>query len=184
MTPYYSRFPEEFRISDREILSIIESHKPKSVLDIGCASGLILGFLKHLLPDARLVGGDWSPERLRGCREDRTLAGIEFVDMDPFNIPRAAFEAIIANAVLYELSNDQFRNAMKSMKDGLTDDGVLVVFDFFHRAAAVEAEGITIRSMDETTRLLLEIGLSSIEFRETGPTISDSQPWRTMVAKS
>jgi SAM-dependent methyltransferase len=102
------------------------------LLDIGCSTGNLLRHLRSALPELELTGGDLTPDVLARCRADPELEGVEFAELDVLALPEQRFDAVVANAVLFLLTDDEFARAAGSIKQALRPGGALVAFDLFH----------------------------------------------------
>ena len=133
---YQRKYAEQVRESDRVVIDIVtelaDGREGLRVLDIGCSTGNLLRHLRNLVPGLELTGGDLTPEVLEGCRADPELEGVEFEEMDLLDLPRERFDVVIANAVLYLMSDEEFERAAASIAGALREGGHFVAFDFFH----------------------------------------------------
>lgn len=133
---YQQRYAHQIRESDRVLIELLrpvaEARPGLTVLDVGCSTGNLLRHIRAAYPDARLTGADLTPEVLDACRADEGLAGIDFEVMDLLDLPPLGVDVVVVNAVLYLLSDDEFRRALASAAQALRPGGTLLVFDFFH----------------------------------------------------
>lgn len=81
----WSAEPKE---SFKELLGIVRTEAPKAstVLDVGCATGELLGFLSSQLPSAKCSGVDVTDDLLIAAR--RNLPAAEFVNASALDLPQ------------------------------------------------------------------------------------------------
>src|ERR1700724_183666 len=88
----YSDYQKKYRDNPREsdkksaryVLSAglcMNAETPR-VLDIGCSTCNFLRHLRHVMPDAQPFGGNLMKGHLEECRQDPTLAGITFEEIN------------------------------------------------------------------------------------------------------
>jgi SAM-dependent methyltransferase len=152
---YQKKYATTVRESDKVIIEhvrrLIADRPPAgpavSVLDIGCSSGNLLRHLKHQVAGLQLTGGDAFPGILEHCRQDPSLAGIDFRTMDLLDLPRdRQFDAVVVNAVLFLFDERGFDRALENLAAVTRTEGRLIVFDLFH----AEEQGLTIVERSET----------------------------------
>lgn len=169
---YQEKYKTTIRENDKALLQHLRGTSGE-LLDIGCSSGNLLRFISSLYPHLKLQGGDISAPSIEQCRKDDSLRGIAFEVMDILRLPRNAFDAIVATAVLYCL--EDFEGAIASLAGALRPGGKLVAFDFFHpfeqELAIVETSShspqghpMFMRSYAWTRRVLERHGFRQIDF--------------------
>jgi SAM-dependent methyltransferase len=138
---YQQKYAQRMRESDRVILNLVGGLLPElpvtseapRLLDIGCSTGNLLLHLKATYRERLdLVGGDLAKSSLDVCRANPALAGIDFQEMDIFNLPKGAFELIVVNAVFYMFDDEQYARALASVCKALTPGGSMITYDFAH----------------------------------------------------
>ena len=181
---YQAKYSGQIRESDKVIIDLIrqaaaQSHDraaPLRLLDIGCSTGNLLLHIKRLLPDLELAGGDLAVSSLEQCRRNPDLAGVEFRELDLLDLPEAACDIAVVNAVLYMMEDEQFAGSLRSLSRCLAPGGHLVVFDFFHpfdqhltiiEKSRSHPDGLRLvfRPMVEVSRLLTDAGFSEPQYR-------------------
>ena len=96
-----------FRARNRLIVSTIARHFPgaRSLLEVGCGSGVVLAALRDAFPALRLVGGELYAEGLEVAR--RRLHDVELVELDARQIPYdGEFDVVGAFDVLEHVDDD------------------------------------------------------------------------------
>lgn len=137
---YQKRYAAEPRESDKAMIARIRrildgevrSGRRPALLDVGCSTGNFLRHLKAAAPGIDLTGGDLVPAILEKNRRDPALEGIRFEEVNVLEIGRpAAFDVVVANAVLYLLTNEEFERAVASVAAALKPGGRLIGFDWY-----------------------------------------------------
>lgn len=106
------------------------NRKPR-VLDIGCSTGNLLVYLKNLIPNIELFGGDLMKPVIEECKNDPSLSGIDFSVMDVFNIPtKNRYDIIIANAVNVYFEPDEYKEALLSIGNALNSGGWFIAYEW------------------------------------------------------
>lgn len=178
---YQQRYAGNMRESDKVLVNLVkrfaeERKTPIDVLDIGCSTGNLLLHLKKLVPGARLVGGDLAKSSIETCRKNPNLEGIGFEEMNLLALPKAQFDIVIVNAVLYMLDDKQYQQALSSIAKCLRSDGVCLIYDFAHpfvhqqltiyETSVLHPDGLRLnfRPMNNVTEAARAAGFSSVEF--------------------
>ena len=115
-----------FKSRRKYILQLLEGYsKDKSILDIGCSSGILLDELREIGFDGNnLYGIDISPKAIQNCKEN----GIQnsFI-MDAQNIElEKKFDIVVASDCLEHLEDDE--KALKNWHGLLNPGGSLYLF--------------------------------------------------------
>jgi len=98
-----------------------------AVLDVGCGPAAILDFL----PSVKYVGLDHNPKYIAaatkkfGAKGTFICAGVDQLNDHGLQ----TFDRIIILGVMHHLDDQQLTQLMRSLKDRLTRDGVLITFD-------------------------------------------------------
>lgn len=137
---YQQRYAENPRESDKALIRLIarsvgerlQAGEQLSLLDIGCSTGNLLYHLHNAFPDLQMTGGDLAPGAIATCRADARLSGIQLDVMDLFNLPLDRFDLIIANAVMYYFTAQEYAQAATSISKALKKNGVYFSFEFIH----------------------------------------------------
>jgi SAM-dependent methyltransferase len=85
-----------------------------------------------MVSGVNLTGGDLAQSSIEECRRNPQLAGVRFEIMDLLALPATNFDVIIVNAVLYMLSDEQYRSALMSVARALRPGGTCLIYDFAH----------------------------------------------------
>lgn len=95
----------------------------KSILEVGCGSGLFLGSVARLLPHGELVGLDTSAPVLPEARD-----GIQFLraDVIDFTVPRR-FDVVFSEHVIEHIAPADLPAHLESVTGALAGDGVFIV---------------------------------------------------------
>ena len=132
-----------------------------AVLDLGCGTGLELGYYFDLVPTARVTGVDLAPgmlETLRGKFPGKTLTLIRGSYFDvPFG--ENAFDAAVSVESLHHFTKDEKLPLYRKLRAALKPGGYFLLSDYF--ALSDEEERLRRR---ELLRLKAEQGLPEKEF--------------------
>lgn len=134
---YQSRYADKMRESDKVLINLIHDYIAEQkfetapdLLDIGCSTGNLLLHLKAMLPGVNMTGGDLALSSIEEARNNSALQGIDFQEMDIFNLPEKQYDILTVNAVVYMFDDEQYEKALKSIYNSLKDGGAAFFFDF------------------------------------------------------
>ncbi len=87
----------------RWVAERISAYQPKSILEIGCGYGKVISAIRELLPDATIVGIDFSPTQLDQARY--FLRGAEEISLmlgsgEHLPFPDKTFDLVLTSAVI------------------------------------------------------------------------------------
>jgi SAM-dependent methyltransferase len=104
------------------LLDAIEAQAPFTILDLGCGPGRDLKTFASL--GHRAIGLDGCPEFVRMARE---FSGCEVWQQDllHLDLPRASFDGIFANAVLFHVPSAALPKVLAELHAALKPGGVL-----------------------------------------------------------
>lgn len=132
----YIYINEDYYKDPKETFSFIskiisDSHHIPSVLDLGCARGEFLYYLKNNIKYKQLVGIDYSDKLINEAKKFHGLNGVKFkVDSaDDFNL-NSKFDIIVMSGVL-SYFND-ISKVFECMKNHLEHGGKIILFGFFN----------------------------------------------------
>lgn len=131
------------------------------VLDLGCGTGLELGYYFELVPSARITGVDLAPgmlEELRGKfpEKDMTLVQGSYFDV-PFG--ENVFDAAVSVESLHHFTKEQKIPLYAKLRKALRNEGYFILTDYF---AASDGEERFRRA--ELLRLKKEQGIKDEAF--------------------
>lgn len=163
------------RILHDEIAKEIPSLPEAKVLDVGCATGALLGKLRKKIR-GKLFGVDISPEmikkaslRLKGIPDTR----VELADVEALPFKDGTFDIIVSSLTLHHFPKPHL--AMKEMCRVLRENGKLILADsnFFlstvnHIGRLIEPGFIRMYSKKETGALVKSAGLTLVKQRRAG----------------
>lgn len=128
---------ENFKVLGDLLAKKMESGElPKSatILDVGCATGALIGYLSRRFPACSFEGIDISEELIRIAREK--LPGIKFevggLDRLSGKVSKK-FDVVLCIGVLGIFDEDEAKNAMGLLVDSVSPGGVLYVFSQFNQ---------------------------------------------------
>lgn len=131
------------------------------LLDLGCGTGLELGYYFEIVPDARVTGVDLASDlldRLRGKFPDKavTLLLGSYFDL-PFG--EAAFDAAVSVESLHHFTKERKIPLYRKLRKALIPGGYFILTDYF--SSAEEEEDF---HRAELLRLKKEQGLTDWAF--------------------
>lgn len=121
----------------RLIQRLVQESDPRSILEIGCGTGVNLARLARAFPGARLTGIDISPQMLQRARRATAFCGdrVSFIEQ-PYQgplKPEGGFDLIVCS---YSLSmiNPGWQQVLAGCREDLSPGGRLAVVDFNNSA--------------------------------------------------
>jgi SAM-dependent methyltransferase len=125
----YYKDPKESFLFIHKIIN--ENHHVPSVLDLGCARGEFLYYLKNNIEYERLAGIDYSYKLINEAKKFDGLNGVEFEvgSADNFNL-NSKFDVVVMSGVL-SYFNDIYK-VFECMKNHLKSGGKIIIFGFFN----------------------------------------------------
>lgn len=89
--------------------------------------------MKRMIGDSvDLIGGDLAESSLDICRKNEGLAGIAFEYLNIMDLPKASYDLIVVNCVLYMMNDEQYGKSLASIQSALRSGGSLLIYDFAH----------------------------------------------------
>ncbi len=141
--------------------SLLPRNEYAHVLDLGCGTGLELGYYFELNPKAIITGIDLSEEMLRLLKEKYPDKDINIIYGSYFDIQlgEACYDAVVSVESLHHFTKDEKTPLYKSVYESLMLGGAFVLTDYFARSCEQEAF-----FRNELLRLKIEQGISDNEF--------------------
>ena len=127
------------------------------VLDLGCGTGLELGYYFELAPAAHVTGIDLAPGMLEELRKKLPDKALTLICGSYFDVPfgENAFDAAVSVESLHHFTKEEKIPLYAKLRKALKPGGYFILTDYF---AASEAEEQTRRA--ELLRLKREQGLA------------------------
>ena len=166
-----------------KVLSILKKHniKPKTICEIGCGAGGVLGAIQDELTHTKLTGFDIAPDAEKFWKELRD-SGIDLNVGDFFKLSKKSYEAVLLLDVLEHVANPhQFLMDIKHRAEYL-----VIHFPLDLSALSVLREKPLLYVRNKVghihyftkglaIELLKECGYEVIDFQYTGATFSAPQ---------
>ena len=110
-----------------------------TVLDLGCGTGLELGYYFELVPTARVTGIDLAPGMLEELRKKYTDKSLDLILGSYFDVPlgEEAFDAAVSVESLHHFTQAEKTPLYAKLHKALKPGGYFILTDYF---AATEAE--------------------------------------------
>lgn len=83
------------------------AEKPRSIIDLGCGTGLLLAMLQARYPDAKITGIDCSADMLEFASERIDGGDLYVADIENMDIPEDPFHLVLSVNVLHHLNDPQ-----------------------------------------------------------------------------
>jgi ubiquinone/menaquinone biosynthesis C-methylase UbiE len=110
---------------------ILPGHR---VLDIGCGTGTLVILIKHLYPDADVVGFDPDPKVIARARRKaaRASASVQFDQgfADALPYPDASIDRVLSSFMFHHLQGDEKEGMLREVRRVLRPSGTLNLLDF------------------------------------------------------
>jgi len=166
---------EDPSIFDRLVLTFRNELEGRSVLDVGCGSGLFLTRLAQILPHGELWGLDTSDV----TSAERTQRPFQFFrqDVTTFTLPRQ-FEVVFSNQVFEHIAPADIPSHLTSIREALVPKGSFIlclpnrywgpqditriVDNTFRGRVAAQGSHLNESSYIETTQLLERFGFEGM----------------------
>ena len=130
--------------SAREFYPFTASCLPQTadsvILDLGCGTGLELGYYFETVPTAKITGIDLAPGMLEALREKFSGKSLTLIAGSYFDVPleACAFDAAVSVESLHHFTKDEKIPLYRKVRNALKPGGYLILTDFF--AASEEEE--------------------------------------------
>ena len=139
----------------------LPKEKGARILDLGCGTGLELGYYFELNPTARVTGIDLARDMLNALRakfphKDLTLVQGSYFDI---SLGRVCYDAAVSVESLHHFTQAEKIPLYRKVFEALTADGYFVLTDYFAESDAQKAF-----FRQEFLRLKAEQGLREGEF--------------------
>ena len=157
-----------------------------AVLDLGCGTGLELGYYFQLNPSARVTGIDLAPGMLAALKEKFHDRAITLIEGSYFDVPldEAAYDAAVSVESRHHFTQEEKTPLYRKVHRALRPAGYLILTDYFAPSQEYEAfyrqellrlkkeQGIldeefyhydTPLTVDHETQALREAGFSRVE---------------------
>jgi trans-aconitate methyltransferase len=135
----------------RKYLEQSGSH-PKNILDIGCGIGELSHELSLQMPDARILGVDYSDGMIARAKKDYSGPNIEYLLGSLENIPATRKFDLIVSTHSFPYFPDKLK-AARTMKDMLMPGGRIIII-----------QGNTNNLYDAAWLALVKLGVSKADF--------------------
>ena len=141
--------------------SLLPREAGAEVLDLGCGTGLELGFYFKLNPTVRITGIDLSAGMLDALRSKFPHKDFTLIQGSYFDVPleRGKYSAALSVESLHHFTGEQKTGLYRRLHEALTPDGYFILTDYFAPTEADEAHFAA-----ELARLKAEQGIADREF--------------------
>ena len=104
-----------------------------AVLDLGCGTGLELGYYFELVPTAKITGVDLAPGTLAALREKFPDKALHLIAGSYFDVPlgACAFDAAVSVESLHHFTKEEKIPLYKNVRNALKPGGWLILTDYF-----------------------------------------------------
>ena len=141
--------------------SLLPMRKCAKVLDLGCGTGLELGYYFKLNPTAQIVGIDLAKDMLKALKEKFEERKVTVIQGSYFDIPfeEEDYDAVVSVESLHHFTKEQKAPLYKKVFKALVNGGYFILTDYF---AQSEEEEVHFRN--ELLRLKAEQGIDDNEY--------------------
>ena len=104
-----------------------------AVLDLGCGTGLELGYYFELVPTAKITGIDLAPGMLAALREKFPDKALHLIAGSYFDVPlgACAFDAAVSVESLHHFTKEEKIPLYRNVRNALKPGGWLILTDYF-----------------------------------------------------
>lgn len=123
--------------SAREFYPFTASCLPRSadaaILDLGCGTGLELGYYFELVPTAKVTGIDLAPGMLAALRGKFPGKSLTLIAGSYFDVPleRCAFDGAVSVESLHHFTKEEKIPLYEKVRNALKSGGWLILTDYF-----------------------------------------------------
>lgn len=139
----------------------LPEHDGARILDLGCGTGLELGFYFEINPRAEVTGIDLAEGMLRELKEKFADKNITVIWGSYFDIPFevCCYDAAVSVESLHHFTQEEKTGLYRRIAGALTEGGYYILTDYFAQSDESESAFRT-----ELTRLKKEQGINDDEF--------------------
>ncbi len=104
-----------------------------SILDLGCGTGLELGYYFETVPEARITGIDLAPGMLTALREKFPDKSLNLIAGSYFEIPfgENVFDAVVSVESLHHFTKEEKIPLYKKVHKAIKPGGYFILTDYF-----------------------------------------------------
>lgn len=141
--------------------SLLPMHKCAKVLDLGCGTGLELGYYFELNPAAIVMGIDLAENMLKALKEKFADKAVTVIQGSYFDVPfeKEYYDAVVSVESLHHFTKEQKVSLYKKVFKALVNGGYFILTDYFAKSEEEEAS-----FRQELLRLKAEQRISDDEF--------------------
>ena len=141
--------------------SLLPMHRCAKVLDLGCGTGLELGYYFELNPSAKVTGIDIAVDMLKVLKEKFTDKAVTVIQGSYFDVPfeKNYYDAVVSVGSLHHFTKEGKVSLYKKVFKALVNGGYYILTDYFSKT---EDDEVYFRN--ELLRLKTEQGISDNEF--------------------
>jgi SAM-dependent methyltransferase len=123
-----------------------------------------------------MTGGDLARSSIEEAKKNKKLKDVTLQELDLFELPENTYDIVVANALLYLLTRQEFKDALEIIYTSLREGGALFVFDLMHsfeqqdvvvyETSVGHPDGIRIsfRPVRRVQETLVSLGFSDLRF--------------------
>jgi len=114
----------------QDMLDILDIREPKSILEVGCGTGLLTRMLASRYPNSQILASDPSQKMLDEAKKSSICAKIDYDCRAAHNLRDGAWDLIASNAALHWAGTPE--RVIELLKNRLSSNGALA-FTYFTR---------------------------------------------------
>lgn len=115
-----------------DLMSTLVPKSCKTLLDLGCGTGLELESIFHAIPDMEVTGIDLTQEMLNQLKQKYTDKSIKLICGSYFDVPfdRSTYDCDISFQTLHHFSHDLKTSLYRKIHQALTSNGIYIECDY------------------------------------------------------
>ncbi len=120
----YDHFAKIQKVVNERMIDRLDmiNYFPKTILDLGCGTGLLSNLLRKKYDNAKIISVDFSFDMLNACKEKKLNTSLLCADIEDLPMKSMSFDLIISNFTLHWCQNLQ--KILYNVQNCLSEKGI------------------------------------------------------------